>query len=225
MQKKINKVRASDAAIYGRLLSYVTPYWGAFLLSVVGFVLYSISNVGFMQLVAYIVDSLSGHDPLVHSRVGPYLQDIFGDAEKLNRNLIPAAIVIIAISRGIGTFLGNYFITYVGTSLVHNLRCELFDQLLKLPSRFFDRNSMGHLVAKVTYHVTQVTGAATDAVRIVIREGFTVIGYLMFLFYLNWKLTLIFLAVSPFIALLVNYAGKRFRRISERIQDSMGDGT
>ncbi|MEX1237088.1 MAG: lipid A export permease/ATP-binding protein MsbA, partial [Pseudomonadales bacterium] len=75
------------------------------------------------------------------------------------------------------------------------------------------------------FHVTQVTGAATDAVKVIIREGFTIIGYLAFLFYLNWKLTLIFLAVAPLIALLVNYAGKRFRRISERIQDSMGDVT
>ncbi|XOV88742.1 MAG: lipid A export permease/ATP-binding protein MsbA [Pseudomonadota bacterium] len=220
-----NHTRATDAQIYRRLLTYVTPYWGAFLLSIAGFILYSMSNVGFMQLVAYIVDSLSGKDPLVDSRVEPFLRNLFGEGDSLNRNVIPIAIVLIAVARGFGTFVGNYFITYVGTNLVHNLRCELFDQLLRLPSRFFDQNAMGHLVAKVTFHVTQVTGAATDAVRVIIREGFTVIGYLAFLFYLNWKLTLIFLAVAPLIALLVDYAGKRFRRISERIQDSMGDVT
>ncbi len=215
----------TDTQVYGRLLSYVTPYWAAFLLSMFGFILYSLSNVGFMQLVAYIVDSLSGKDPLVDTRVEPVLRALFGDSDSLNRNVIPLAIVSIAVARGCGTFIGNYFITLIGTNLIHNLRCELFDQLLRLPSSFFDRNSMGHLVAKVTFHVTQVTGAATDAVRVIIREGFTVIGYLAFLFYLNWRLTLIFLAVAPFIALLVDYAGKRFRRISERIQDSMGDVT
>lgn len=223
--RQTSKPRAKDVVIYGRLLSYVTPYWLAFLLSVVGFVLYSISNVGFMQLVAYIVDSLSGQDPLINSGMEPVLRDLFGDRGALNREVIPIAIVLIAVSRGLGTFMGNYFITLVGTNLIHNLRCELFEQLLRLPSRFFDRNAMGHLVAKVTFHVTQVTGAATDAVRVIIREGFTVAGYLAYLFYLNWRLTLIFLAVSPFIAMLVNYAGKRFRRISERIQDSMGDVT
>lgn len=215
----------SDSQVYGRLLSYVTPYWGAFLLSMLGFILYSLSNVGFMQLVAYIVDSLGGQDPLVNTRAEPVLRSLFGEGDSLNRNVIPLAIVTIAISRGLGTFIGNYFITFIGTNLIHSLRCELFEQLLRLPSSFFDRNSMGHLVAKVTFHVTQVTGAATDAVRVIIREGLTVIGYLAFLFYLNWKLTLIFLAVAPFIALLVDYAGKRFRRISERIQDSMGDVT
>ena len=139
--------------------------------------------------------------------------------------MIPLAIIVIVLFRGIGTFLGNYFITYVGTSLVHALRCELFEQLLHLPSRFYDKNTMGHLVAKVTFHVTQVTGAATDAVRVVIREGFTVLGYLGYLFYLNWKLTLLFIAVAPLIGLLASYAGRRFRRISERLQDSMGDVT
>lgn len=226
MPKKQNRATAaSDVAIYRRLLSYVTPYWAAFLFSVLGFGLYSFSNVGFMQLIAYIVDSLSGKDPLLHTSVAPFLHNLFGPGEKLDRDIIPIAIVLIAVCRGLGTFIGNYFITYIGTSLIHSLRCELFDQLLRLPSRFFDKNAMGHLVAKVTYHVTQVTGAATDAVRVVIREGFTVICYLAYLFYLNWRLTLIFMAVAPFIALLVNYAGKRFRRISERIQDSMGDVT
>jgi subfamily B ATP-binding cassette protein MsbA len=101
----------------------------------------------------------------------------------------------------------------------------LFDRLLLLPSKFYDKNAMGHLVAKVTFHVSQVTGAATDAVKVLIREGLTVIFYMGLLFLLNWKLTLIFICVAPFIGLLVNFAGKRFRRISGRIQDSMGDVT
>jgi len=218
-------IRKSDAQIYGRLLSYVLPYWGAILLSITGFLIYSISNVGFLQLISYIVDSLKGDDPLIQSQYGSYIGDMVGGEGSLNRTLIPIAIVAIVIFRGMGTFIGNYFISFVSTNLIHNLRCELFDQLLKLPSRFYDKNAMGHLVAKVTFHVTQVAGAATDAVRVIIREGFTVIGYLSFLLYMNWKLTLIFFAVAPIIAALVTYAGKRFRRISERIQNSMGDVT
>ena len=216
---------SNDVKIYGRLLSYVVPYWGAFLLSILGFLIFALANVSFLQLISYIVDSLKGTDPLVQSNYSAFLENIFGQGDSLNRTVIPIAIVIIVICRGFGTFVGNFFISVVSTSLIHNLRCELFDQLLKLPSKFYDRNAMGHLVAKVTFHVTQVTGAATDAVRVIIREGFTVISYLVFLLYLNWKLTLIFFAVAPFIALLVRFAGKRFRRISERIQQSMGDVT
>ncbi|MCZ6502780.1 MAG: lipid A export permease/ATP-binding protein MsbA [Gammaproteobacteria bacterium] len=223
--KNDNSDVGSDVKTYGRLLAYVIPYWGAFLVSIIGFLIYSLSNVSFLQLISYIVDSVKSPDPLLQSEYSAFLQDIFGQRDSLNRTVIPIAIVTIVVCRGLGTFIGNYFISYVSTNLIHNLRCELFDQLLKLPSKFYDKSAMGHLVAKVTFHVTQVSGAATDAVRVIIREGFTVLGYLAFLLYLNWKLTLIFFAVAPFIALLVNFTGRRFRRISERIQHSMGDVT
>ena len=215
----------SDFKIYSRLLTYVVPYWAAFLLSIVGFLIYSLANVSFLQLISYIVDSLTPQEGGVSAGVSTYLSDILGEPDDLDRTIIPIAIVVIAMTRGFGTFIGNYFISFVSTNLVHNLRCQLFDRLLTLSSAFYDKHAMGHLVAKVTFHVAQVTGAATDAVRVIIREGFTVIGYLGFLLYLNWKLTLIFFAVAPIIAFLVSFAGKRFRRISERIQNSIGDVT
>ena len=223
--RKTPEAPSSDTAIYSRLLSYVIPYWPFFILSMLGFVIYSVSNVSFMQLIAYIIDSLNGNDFFEDSRVAPYIRQIFGDQGELNRMIIPLAIIVIVFLRGIGTFVGNYFITFIGTHLVHNLRFELFDRLLVLPSLYYDNNAIGHLVAKVTFHVTQVTGAASNAWRVIIREGFTVLGYLGFLFYLNWKLTLLFIAAAPVIALIVNFAGKRFRQISEKIQDSMGDVT
>lgn len=212
----------SDVQVYKRLLTYT--HWGAFGLSILGFMLYSLANVSVLQLISYLVDSLQGTVE-VTSDFARAFADVFGEGDALNQTLIPVAIVLIVLARGLGTFIGNYFISYTSTRMVHQLRCELFEQILHLPSRFYDRNALGHLVAKVTYHVTQVTGAATEAVKVIIREGFTVLGYLGFLLYLNWKLTLLFFAVAPVIALLVGYAGKRFRRISERIQDSMGDVT
>ena len=70
---------------------------------------------------------------------------------------------------------------------------EVFDQMLLVPSSYYDRSSTGNLLAKVTYHVAQVTGAATDAVKIMVREGIFVIGLLSYLFYKYWQLTLIFI--------------------------------
>ncbi|MFT7688013.1 MAG: subfamily B ATP-binding cassette protein MsbA [Candidatus Azotimanducaceae bacterium] len=215
----------SDGQIYSRLLSYVTPYWMAFGLSVVGFAIYSISNLGFVSLIGFIIDSLGGESPVTDSAIKPFLERFLGENAQLDRALIPLMIVTISITRGLGTLMGNYFISIVSTNLVHNLRTEIFDRLLLLPSRFYDKNSMGHLVAKVTFHVSQVAGAATNAVQVLIREGFTVIAYIGYLFYLNWKLALIFIAVAPLIAIVVGYASRRFRRISERIQNSMGDVT
>lgn len=80
-------------------------------------------------------------------------------------------------------------------------------------------------MSKLTFNVEQVASAASDAITIMLREGLTIIGLLSFMIYTNWKLTLVFLAVGPLIALVVNYASRRFRKISQRIQTSMGDIT
>ena len=217
--------KTTDVQIYWRLISYVVPYWPAFLLSVLGFSCYAASNVGFVQLMAYIVDSLGGNDVLLNTDFGNFVQGIMGDDDSLNRTIIPLGIIATVLLRGIGTFIGGFFINFIGTTLVHTLRLELFERILVLPSRYFDQTPMGHLVAKITFHVSQVAGTATGAVTVIIREGFTVVFYLGFLFMTNWKLTLIFIGVAPIIGVLINYAAKRFRRISERIQTSMGDVT
>ncbi len=213
----------TDSVIYKRLLSY-TP-WPAFLMSLIGFSLYSIANVSVVQLVAYLVDSLQGGSEAAAGWFMAKLQTWLAVSAIDNQQFVPVAIIVIVLIRGVGTFIGNYFIHFAANSMIYTLRIELFDRFLNLPSSYFDNHPFGHLVAKLTYHVTQVTGAATDAVKILFREGLTVVGYLSFLVYLNWRLTLLFLIAAPIIGLLARVAGKRFRRISERIQDSMGDVT
>ena len=213
----------SDLSVYRRLLSY-TP-WAAFFLSLFGFVLYSVANVSVVQLVSYLVDSLQSEDNAVSHWLASYAADVINIQQIDNQVFVPAAIVLIVMLRGLGTLVGNYFIQFAANTMVFELRSQLFDRFLQLPSPYFDRHPFGHLVAKLTYHVTQVTGAATDAVKILFREGLTVVGYLGFLLYLNWRLTLLFLIAAPLIGLLARIAGRRFRKISERIQDSMGEVT
>jgi subfamily B ATP-binding cassette protein MsbA len=128
-------------------------------------------------------------------------------------------------ARGLGTFLGTYFMSQVARNVVHSLRCDVFNHMLHLPGRFFDEHSSGQLVSRVTYHVEQVTGAASSAVTVILREGLFVLGLLGYLLWTNALLTLVFMAVTPLIGLVVSYASKRFRRLSRRIQRSMGDVT
>lgn len=196
----------SGVKIYLRLLSYVWPYWPIFLVSIFGFLCYAATQPMFAGLMQYIVDAINRRDT---------------DANYW----IPAATVGIVLFRGIGSFLGNYYLAKVANSVVHTLRCQIFNRYTILPNAFFDDNNSGHLISRVTYNVTQVTSAATDAIKVVIREGLTVIGLLGYLLYMNWKLSLLFVAIAPIIGLVVRYAGKRFRKISKKIQGSMGDLT
>src|SRR5690606_29197886 len=89
--------------------------------------------------------------------------------------LVPFLVVFIYLLRGIGLFVGNYAIAVVAENIVHSLRTEVFDRLTQLPSAYFDANSSGHLISKITYNVAQVTVAATEALKILLREGFTVV--------------------------------------------------
>jgi len=198
--------QASSLSIYLRLLDYVKPYWKIFTLSLIGFLIFASTQPMFAALMKYMVDSLNANQ-----RDAIYW--------------IPLATVGIVIIRGVGSFLGSYFIALVSNNVVHTLRCQLFDRYTVLPSHFFDDNNSGHLISRITYNVQQVTGAATDAIKVVAREGFTVIGLFGYLFYMNWQLSLIFIFITPLIGMVVKIATKRFRSISKKIQNSMGDLT
>ncbi|WP_444678066.1 lipid A export permease/ATP-binding protein MsbA [Halomonas sp. E19] len=197
---------ATGWALYKRLLAYVKPHWVSFLLAIVGYALYAASSTALAEMMKRLIDGIQNPDAAF-------------------RLLLPLFVVGMFAARGVGTFLGTYFMSNVARNVVHALRCNVFNHMLHLPSRFFDAHSSGHLISRVTYHVEQVTGAATNAITILLREGLFVIGLLGYLFWTNWMLTLLFLAVTPLIAGVVSYASKRFRRISQRIQNSMGDVT
>jgi len=96
---------------------------------------------------------------------------------------------------------------------------------MRLPTSYFDANNSGYLISRITNNVQQVTLAATDAVRVIIREGMTAIGLLGYLFYINWQLSLVFLGIAPVIALVVTIVSKRLRKLSKSLQESVGDLT
>ncbi|EAQ66261.1 transport protein MsbA [Marinomonas sp. MED121] len=139
-----------------------------------------------------------------------------------DRIFIPLFILGIFVIRGIGTFFGSYFMAIVGTKLVFDLRVDMFNKLSELPSSYFQGESSGRILSKLTFNTEQVIGSVTQAVRVLLREGLTVIGLFGFMLYTNWRLSLFFILIIPFIAVIVSYASKRFRKLSKRIQNAMG---
>ncbi|KPW93062.1 Lipid A export ATP-binding/permease protein MsbA [Pseudomonas syringae pv. coryli] len=208
----------SSVKIYFRLLSYVRPYVGIFLLSIIGFVIFASTQPMLAGILKYFVDGLTNPEAVLFPNV-PYLREL----QLLQA--VPLLIVLIAAWQGLGSFLGNYFLAKVSLGLVHDLRVELFNKLLVLPNRYFDTTNSGHLISRITFNVTMVTGAATDAIKVVIREGLTVVFLFIYLLMMNWKLTLVMLAILPLIAVMVGTASKKFRKQSKKIQVAMGDVT
>lgn len=219
----------SDRATYRRLLTYVLPYTGVFILSILGFMVYSVGNVLLADLTQFLLDSLGEPTQIrvgIVAAVADFIRPV-GEQGKLDyaRVAVPVAAVVISLGRALGYFTGTYFMNVVARSVVHTLRTQLFDVLLSVPRRYHDAQTSGGLVSKLTFNVEQVSGAASDALKVVLREGLTVLALVAYMLYLNWKLSLIFFAVAPAIGLVVAIVGKHFRRYSRRIQDSMGSVT
>ena len=191
--------------VYRRLLGYATPHWRMFLLAIIGMTLLSAADVGLTALMQPLLDgSFVERDP------------------KIIR-LMPIAILVLFLTRGVAQLTASYCMAWVGRKVIKTIRTDLFSQYLRLPVSFFDREAGGQLIARLTYHVDQVAESTTSAIGTVIKDGLTVIGLLCLIVYLNWKLACFVLVVGPLIAGLVRIVSRRFRKLSRRIQNSMGN--
>ena len=208
----------SSLAIYLRLLGYVRPYVGLFAISILGYILFASSQPMLAAVLKYFIDGL------IDPQGAKFAMGSFQTGLQM-MHAVPLMIVFIALWQGIGAYLGNFYMARVSMGVVHDLRMALFDKLLALPDGYFDHNNSGHLISRITYNVQMVTGAATDAIKVVIREGLTIIFLFAYLLWSNWKLTLVMVAILPVIALMVVTASRKFRKQAKRIQVAMGDVT
>ena len=219
----------SDSKLYGRLLTYAFAYKWSLFLSFLGYVVYSLGNVLLADLTQFLLDSLGGQPMAGLGFVSQASQWIWPPGDKTPtdyaRIAVPVAAVVLSLGRALGFFAGSYFMNKVARSVVHVLRTQLFDVLVRAPKAHIDKYSTGELLSKVTFNVEQVSGAASDALKTMLREGLTIVALVSYMLYLNWELTAVFFIVAPAIGLVVHVVGKHFRRYSKRIQDSMGSVT
>jgi subfamily B ATP-binding cassette protein MsbA len=201
-----NMQKTSDTALYLRLLSYIKPHLPMFILGILGFVIFALTQPMMAWLLGEITDAISEQD-------------------KQARFTIPLMAIGIIVIRGIGTFIGDYGMARVAFGVIHVQRQQLFNHLTTLPNDYFDRYNSGELISRITFDVMQVTQAVTDALKILIREGATVIFLLAYLLYLDWQITLVFIVIAPVLGVIVSKISKRLRILSTRIQNSMGDIT
>ena len=189
-----------------RLFSYTLRFKFSFLLSIVGFILFASADIAAVEWIRRIIGFINS------------------DQTEFSIYLV-LALIFIAIGRGVGFFVGNYFMSRVGFGIVHDLRAELFKKLINLPKLYFDQSQSGQLINRITFTTTQVSGAASNAIKTFVREGFLLVGLMAYMLSLNWKLALLLLITTPFIALIVFIAGRRLRKLAKRIQTAMGDVT
>lgn len=196
----------SDSQVYRRLLQFVLPYWRLFAISAIGFAIYAATEPAVVMIIQRIIDSLGGQ-------------------QRENIEYLPLLFIALFLVRGLGAFLGNYYLARISGNVIHKLRCAIFNHYSLLSVQYFDGQNSGHMISRITNNIGEVTRATSDSIRAFVREGFTALGLLWYLAYTNLELSLVFLAIAPVVAVMVRYVGKRLKRLSRNMQNTVGDLT
>lgn len=208
MTKDMNQKSNNDAAVlYRRLLSYAFPYWKVFIFAVVGMVIYAGTQVSFAEILK------------------PMMDGGFVEKDPDSMYWVPIILVLIFAARIVSTFLSEFGMAMIARSVIRDLRADVFNKIITLPTSYFDMTSSGSILSKMVYDIEQLADATSNVIIVLIRDGITVTALFVWMLYLSPLLTLILLAIAPFVVTIVYLISKRFRLLGKRIQSSMGGVT
>ncbi len=188
-----------------RLLGYGLPYRWIVVVGILGMSMVAIAETGFAALLKPVMD-------------GGFIER---DANIIA--MTPIFLVGVFALRTVGAFLDQYSIAWVARKMIFDLRNDVFERLIHLPVAYYDKQSSAGLVSKLIFDIEQIALACNQVCRVLIKDTLIVIGLLTWMFYLSWRLTFVFLAVTPLAAIIIRAASRRFRITSEDIQSSVGD--
>ncbi|CCV29389.1 TPA: lipid A ABC transporter ATP-binding protein/permease MsbA [Yersinia enterocolitica] len=173
--------------------------------------------------IALILNAAS--DTFMLSLLKPLLDDGFGKANSSILKWMPLAVIGLMVVRGVTGFVSSYCISWVSGKVVMHIRRRLFSHMMGMPVSFFDQQSTGTLLSRITYDSEQVAASSSGALVTVVREGASIIGLFIMMFYYSWQLSLILIVIAPIVSVSIRLVSKRFRNISKNMQSTMGEVT
>ncbi|MEC6897354.1 lipid A ABC transporter ATP-binding protein/permease MsbA [Photobacterium piscicola] len=186
-----------------------------------------IYKAGIIVAVIALIINAAG-DTLMLSMLKPLLDKSFGGFDSMDSNflaMMPIYLVGLMIMRGASGFVSTYCLSWVSGNVVMNLRRQLFQHFMKMPVAFFDKEASGALLSRITYDSEQVASATSSALVSIVREGASIIGLMVLMFWNSWQLSAILIVIAPVVAISISIVSKRFRKISRSMQDAMGSVT
>ncbi|WP_417882899.1 lipid A ABC transporter ATP-binding protein/permease MsbA [Vibrio rumoiensis] len=177
----------------------------------------------FVATIALIINAAS--DTYMVSLLKPLLDEGFGSSDSNFLKVLPFIVLGMMVVRGLSGFVSTYCLSWVSGNVVMEMRRKLFNHFMQMPVSYFDKESTGSLLSRITYDSEQVASATSKALVSIVREGASIIGLLFLMFYNSWQLSLVLIAVAPVVAIAIRVVSKRFRRISKNMQDMMGSVT
>lgn len=193
--------------VYRRLLRYSADYLPMFVAAIIAMAVYAASQTAFVYLTKLVTDQ----------------SFVARDADFIR--WVPLLILGIFMVRGAADYVSEYSMSWVGRQVIKRLRRDVFAKFLVLPTRFYDTNSSGALLSRLTFNIEQVAQAASQVLTTLFKDLLTILGLVAYMFWVNARLSLFVLVTGPLIGLIIRLLSKKFRRYSTRIQNSMGDVT
>ena len=176
-----------------------------------------------VAVIALVINALS--DTYMISLLKPLLDEGFGNAESDFLRTLPLIVFAMMFIRGVSGFVSTYCLSWVSGNVVMQIRRMVFNHFMHMPVSYFDKEKTGNLLSRITYDSEQVSAATSSALVSIVREGASIIGLLVLMFYNSWQLSLVLFAVAPVVAWGIGIVSKRFRKISKNMQTMMGNVT
>ena len=206
-EQKLQENDFSTLQTFKRLWPTIKPFKAGLVVSGIALVLNALADSGLIYLLK------------------PLLDDGFGKANHSFLKIMTFVVVGMIILRGVTNFISNYCLAWVSGKVVMIMRRRLFKHLMFMPVSFFDRNSTGKLLSRITYDSEMIASSSSGSLITIVREGAYIISLLAVMFYTSWELTLVLFVIGPIIAVLITIVSKIFRKLSKNLQDSMGELT
>ncbi len=197
----------SARTLYARLFQYVKPFWGVLVLGLFASILSACIDAGFTYMMR------------------PFLDKGLIELDMAFVKIIPLIILFGVMIRGAVSAFAGYCMTWVARAVVNVLRQRVFSHIVRLPADYYDEAPSGQLLSKILYDVEQVAQVSANALTDLVQNVCLVVGLLTVMMVLCWQLSMMFLLTIPFVGALVNFTNKRVRRISHKVQTSMGEVT
>lgn len=193
--------------LYLRILSYIKPYMHRLLFAMVCTIMAAAGNLYIPWIIKDMID------------------EVLADKNGTMLNWIAASIIAIFIVRGLFWYGQNYLMSYVGQSVIIDIRADVFKKLQRLSVSFYDKNKTGTIMSYVTNDVNALQSAMVENTIEMITEGFILIGSVVAMIYLDWRLTLFTVCTFPVVLWFMEFFGKKIRKTGGRIQECTADIT
>ncbi|WP_420885463.1 ABC transporter transmembrane domain-containing protein, partial [Candidatus Schmidhempelia bombi] len=177
----------------------------------------------FVAAICLVINAAA--DTTLISLLKPLLDEGFGKSDQSVLLMMPFVVIGLIFMRGIANYTSSYSLSWVSGKIVMNMRQKLFSHLINSPVPFYDQNSTGRLLSRITYDSEQVAESSSGALIVVVRESAYLIGLFAIMFYNSWQLSLVLLIIAPIVGIIIRMVSKHFRQLSKKIQNSMGNVT